>query len=48
MRRLLADDVARGAQWSVLTASAMGTKLYAELGYQTLGGIHIFEPTTEV
>lgn len=47
MRRLLADDVARGAQWSALTASAMGTKLYAELGYQTLGSIHIFEPTTE-
>ena len=45
MRRLRADDAARGARWSVLTASAMGAGLYAELGYQTLGRIHILEPT---
>jgi hypothetical protein len=39
----LADDRARGARWSVLTASRMGEPLYAHLGYRTLGTILIFE-----
>lgn len=43
MLRLLADDRARGARWSVLTASRMGELLYARLGYQALGTILIFE-----
>lgn len=43
MVRLLADDVARGARWSVLTASRMGEPLYASLGYRALGSILIFE-----
>jgi GNAT superfamily N-acetyltransferase len=44
MARLLADDSARGARWSVLTASRMGERLYAGLGYRALGTILIFEP----
>jgi GNAT superfamily N-acetyltransferase len=44
MRQILADDMARGARWSVLTASAMGESLYTKLGYRSLGTIHIFEP----
>lgn len=44
MARLLADDIARGARWSVLTASRMGERLYAGLGYRVLGTILIFEP----
>jgi GNAT superfamily N-acetyltransferase len=44
MLRLLRDEAARGAQWSILTASAMGAGLYAGLGYETLATIHIFEP----
>lgn len=44
MARLLADDIARGAGWSVLTASRMGERLYAGLGYRALGTILIFEP----
>jgi GNAT superfamily N-acetyltransferase len=44
MARLLADDIARGARWSVLTASHMGAPLYARLGYLSLGAILIFEP----
>lgn len=47
MARLLADDIARGARWSVLTASRMGERLYAGLGYRTLGAILIFEPHQE-
>jgi GNAT superfamily N-acetyltransferase len=43
MTQLLADDVARGARWSVLTASRMGEPLYARLGYRALGSILIFE-----
>lgn len=43
MARLLADDRARGARWSVLTASGMGERLYARLGYRALGTILIFE-----
>ncbi|NTU79101.1 MAG: GNAT family N-acetyltransferase [Chloroflexales bacterium] len=43
MTRLLADDRARGARWSVLTASRMGEPLYARLGYRALGTILIFE-----
>jgi GNAT superfamily N-acetyltransferase len=46
MLRLLRDEAARGAQWSILTASGMGAGLYAGLGYQRLGMIHIFEPNT--
>ena len=44
MLRVLADDRARGARWSVLTASVMGESLYAALGYRALGTIAIFEP----
>lgn len=44
MARLLADDIARGARWSVLTASRMGARLYAGLGYRSFGTILIFEP----
>lgn len=44
MARLLTDDSARGARWSVLTASRMGERLYAELGYRALGTILIFDP----
>lgn len=44
MGRLLADDIARGARWSVLTASRMGEPLYVRLGYRPLGTIHIFDP----
>ncbi len=44
MARLLADDIARGARWSVLTASHMGEPLYIRLGYRPLGTILIFEP----
>jgi GNAT superfamily N-acetyltransferase len=44
MARLLADDSARGARWSVLTASRMGEQLYAGLGYGALGSMLIFEP----
>ncbi len=44
MARLLADDIARGARWSVLTASRMGERLYTRLGYRALGAILIFEP----
>ncbi len=44
MTRLLSDDSARGARWSVLTASRMGERLYAGLGYRALGSILIFEP----
>jgi GNAT superfamily N-acetyltransferase len=47
MARLLADDAARGARWSVLTASRMGEPLYARLGYRPLGTILIFEPAHE-
>lgn len=43
MVRILADDRARGARWSVLTASRMGERLYRGLGYQDLGTILIFE-----
>jgi GNAT superfamily N-acetyltransferase len=43
MARLLADDVAEGARWSVLTASRMGEPLYARLGYRALGTILIFK-----
>lgn len=43
MARLLADEAARGARWSVLTASRMGESLYAGLGYVGLGTILIFE-----
>jgi predicted acetyltransferase len=43
MTRLLADNRARGARWSVLTASQMGEPLYARLGYRALGTILIFE-----
>jgi GNAT superfamily N-acetyltransferase len=43
MARLLADDRARGARWSVLMASRMGEPLYARLGYRALGTILIFE-----
>ncbi|MGQ9547313.1 MAG: GNAT family N-acetyltransferase [Roseiflexus sp.] len=32
MARLLSDDIARGARWSVLTTSRMGERLYAERG----------------
>lgn len=46
MARLLADDRARGARWSVLTASLMGEPLYRRLGYQALGTILIFEAGT--
>ena len=45
MARLLADDLARGARWSILAASLMGEPLYARLGYQALGGILIFAAT---
>lgn len=48
MARLLADDIARGARWSVLTASRMGEWLYAGLGYRALGTILIFEPNEGV
>ena len=48
MARLLADDIARGARWSVLTASRMGERLYAGLGYRVLGTILIFEPNEGV
>jgi GNAT superfamily N-acetyltransferase len=44
MLRLLADDVACGARWSVLTATGMGARLYARLDYRALGKIHIFKP----
>lgn len=44
MARLLADDIARGARWSVLTASRMGERLYTRRGYCALGTILIFEP----
>ena len=40
MARLLADDHARGARWSVLTEP-----LYRRLGYRALGTILIFEAT---
>lgn len=43
MLRLLADDRARGARWSVLTASRMGAPPYTRLGYQALGTVLIFE-----
>jgi GNAT superfamily N-acetyltransferase len=43
MARLLADDLARGTRWSILTASRMGEPLYTRLGYRPLGTIHIFE-----
>jgi GNAT superfamily N-acetyltransferase len=43
MARLLADDRASGARWSVLTASRMGEPLYARLGYRALGTILIFK-----
>jgi predicted GNAT family acetyltransferase len=43
MGRLLADDLMRGARWSVLTASAQGALLYQRLGYRALGTIMIFE-----
>jgi GNAT superfamily N-acetyltransferase len=43
MARLLADERARGARWSVLTASRMGESLYARIGYRRLGAILIFE-----
>jgi GNAT superfamily N-acetyltransferase len=43
MARLLADERARGARWSVLTASRMGEPLYRRLGYRALGTILIFE-----
>lgn len=45
MARLVTDDRARGARWSVLTASQMGEPLYQRLGYQALGSILIFEAT---
>ncbi len=44
MARLLADDCARGAVWSVLTATAMGHRLYDRLGYRDYGTILIFTP----
>lgn len=44
MARLLSDDIARGARWSVLTASRVGERLYTRLGYCALGTILIFEP----
>ncbi len=44
MARLLADDLARGARWSVLTASRMGAPLYARLGYRPLGTVLLFLP----
>lgn len=43
MARLLADDRARGARWSVLTASRAVEPLYRRLGYRALGTILIFE-----
>lgn len=48
MQRLLADDRARGAHWSILTASTMGSRLYEDLGYRSLGSIHVFHPATHV
>jgi len=45
MARLLADDLASGARWSVLTASRMGEPLYQRLGYRPMGTILIFEVT---
>lgn len=48
MARLLADDIARGARWSVLTASRMGERLYRGLGYRALGTILLFEPNEGV
>jgi GNAT superfamily N-acetyltransferase len=47
MARIRADDIARGARWSVLTASGMGERLYLSLGYRPLGTIHIFEPSED-
>lgn len=44
MLRLLADDAARGVEWSALMASPMAVELYAGLGYRTVGVTHIFEP----
>lgn len=43
MQRLLADDIARGAHWSILSASRQGQALYTRLGYRALGTILIFE-----
>lgn len=44
MRRILADEHARGARWSVLSASAQGVGLYAGLGYHSLGTLHVLVP----
>ncbi|NJN15172.1 MAG: GNAT family N-acetyltransferase [Oscillochloris sp.] len=44
MHRILAEDQARNARWSILTASVMGERMYERLGYVALGSIHIFEP----
>ncbi|HEU4323357.1 MAG TPA: GNAT family N-acetyltransferase [Roseiflexaceae bacterium] len=44
MARLLADDIAKGVRWSVLTASRTGAPLYTRLGYHPLGTVLLFLP----
>jgi len=47
MALLLADDIARIARWRVLLASRLGERLYAGLGYRSLGTTLIFEPASD-
>jgi predicted GNAT family acetyltransferase len=42
MQRLLADDAAAGARYSVLLASGTGYPLYQRLGYVPLGWLYLF------
>ena len=46
MSKLLRDDQALGVQNSVLLASSSGARLYPHLGYQQIGVLQMFCPTT--
>lgn len=41
---MLADDLRRGIEWSVLLASTAGGKLYPTIGYDLLGWLQLFSP----
>jgi GNAT superfamily N-acetyltransferase len=47
MQEMLADDARNGIRWSVLLASADGTKLYPQLGYEQIGVLQMFAPVKE-
>jgi len=44
LARMLGDDLATGSQGAVLLASHLGSKLYAAIGYCTIGTIAPFAP----